>query len=209
MISTAHRFILLHVPKTGGNAIQSVLVDHSDDRIAARGNQDGVDRFNIRGPVTPTKHATLADYVDALGDDVWRYRIAITCREPLSRAIAYYFSPHFWHRQRTDGTYEPVRPVWQPDLAMRRVARMAPAVDFLRVGGRIHTPDFVIRHESLEDDLAKFASSVGLPRLTAPHRNVTFAERSERVKAATDPDLAALARRRFAEDFTFFDYPDA
>jgi len=109
MHSERHRLIYLHPPKTGGNSIQSVLLPFSDDRKVLVGHQDGRDRFEVRGPATASKHATLADYASSL--DIAAYRVAISVRHPFDRAVSFFFSPHRWMRQTEDG-WSLATPVW-------------------------------------------------------------------------------------------------
>ena len=70
MISFQKRFLFVHIPKTAGNSIQSVLRDYSEDELVAlRGEQDGIERFGLRNPKYKIKkHSTLAEYRAALGD---------------------------------------------------------------------------------------------------------------------------------------------
>src|SRR6266446_7630004 len=51
MISFQKRFLFIHIPKTAGNSIQSVLRDYSEDQLVALGSeQDGIERFGLRNP---------------------------------------------------------------------------------------------------------------------------------------------------------------
>jgi hypothetical protein len=71
MISLQKRFLFVHIPKTAGNSIQSVLRDHSEDQLVAlRKKQDGVERFGLRNPrYNIKKHSTLSEYHEAVGDE--------------------------------------------------------------------------------------------------------------------------------------------
>lgn len=94
MISSQYKFIYLHVPKTGGNSIQSVLLPMSDDSLIIREVGDGYERFGISGAITSHKHNDLSCYAKAIGDQCAAYRIVMSVRNPFERAISHYFSPH-------------------------------------------------------------------------------------------------------------------
>src|SRR6476469_1258770 len=95
MISLQKRFLFVHIPKTAGNSIQSVLRDYSEDQLVAlRKEQDGIERFGLRNSKYKIKkHSTLSEYHDALGDEQFR--------DP------YYFTPtqnpETWNRKKFCG----------------------------------------------------------------------------------------------------------
>src|ERR1044071_1011052 len=88
MISLQKRFLFVHIPKTAGNSIQSVLRDYSEDQLLAlRKEQDGIERFGLRNPnYKIKKHSTLSEYHDALGGEQLRNLYKFTCvRNPWDR----------------------------------------------------------------------------------------------------------------------------
>src|SRR6266481_9804119 len=96
MISFQKGFLFVHIPKTAGNSIQSVLRDYSEDQLVAlRKEQDGIERFGLRNPkYRIKKHSTLSEYHDALGDEQFRNLYKCTCvRNPWDRMVSYYFTP--------------------------------------------------------------------------------------------------------------------
>ncbi len=87
--------IFIHIPKTGGNTIQSFLFDAglSLDEKVTGGFRDGVNRFEIRGDLTRRKHQPLSTYF--LMDPSLRDLRVFSCvRKPFERMVSLYFSPH-------------------------------------------------------------------------------------------------------------------
>lgn len=209
MLSTAHRFVFLHVPKTAGNTLQSLLLPLSDDAKRVVRHQDGTDRFEIRGPVTPRKHATLADYAARLGDRLDSLAVAISVRHPVPRAISAYFSPHAWMRETAPGCWEAQTPVWDEtrfETVLESPACL-PAVEFLRLETGIRAPDHVIRTEHLAEDLRAMARALGLPldMGNLPRLNTSAAPEAQH-RLLADPALCAAIEARFAADMAFFGY---
>lgn len=209
MMSTAHRFVFLHVPKTAENTLQSLLLPFSDDAKQVVRHQDGTDRFEIRGPVTPRKHATLADYAARLGDRLDTLAVAISVRHPVPRAISAYFSPNAWMREAAPGRWEAERPVWDEARFETMLASPAcrPATAFLQTEGGLRRPDHAIRTEHLETDLRAMVTALGLPLDLAvlPRLNASAAPEAQR-RLLADPALCAAIEARYADDMDFFGY---
>ena len=55
-------------------------------------NQDGIDRFEIRGKYTQQKHMILRDYYK--NKELHNCLIFTCVRKPLNRLVSLYFSPH-------------------------------------------------------------------------------------------------------------------
>jgi hypothetical protein len=81
MISFQKGFLFVHIPKTAGNSIQTILHHYSEDEIVAlRAEQDGIERFGLRNPnYKIKKHSTLAEYRAALGEARFRDLYKFTC----------------------------------------------------------------------------------------------------------------------------------
>lgn len=208
MISSGYRFIYLHAPKTGGNSIQSCLLPFSDDAIVLGGHQDGVDRFEIQGSVTPTKHALLTDYAAALGEQIADFKIAMSVRHPFERAVSFYFSPHRWLRRNDQGPgWIAIEPEWSIEAFSTVLGKMAAMSSFITVGDELRMPDFLIRYETFRADFARFVSTIGVPleNTELPHRNVSAAPLMQ-ARTLHDSEARLLVEKRFAKDFEIFGY---
>jgi hypothetical protein len=198
VISTAHRFIFIHAPKTGGNAVQLALEPLSDDRRTVNNRQDGQQRFGIEGPITPAKHATLADYAARLGSELDVYRIIVGVRDPLDRAVSFYFSPHQWNGET---------PIFQRGRFEKAMSHLPSIVGMLTVGGEFRAPDHILRFERLADDLAECGRSLGLGQIASlAHVNASAASTGLRAETLSGPWVRAMVAERFAEDYERFGY---
>ena len=201
MISLAHSFLFVHIPKTGGNSIQKILEPHSEDRIVALDAQDGRERFEVRGRFTAHKHATLADYhkrlPPALFADLFKF---CAVRNPWSRAISFYFTPRRWMKRGLD-------PYWSRDEFVALLPQMPAMVEHLKIAGQIQAMDGIVRHETLAEQLQPLLERIGLDidASRLPHLNRSQAG-DYRAYYDADPDLVDVVARRYREDISHFGY---
>ncbi len=206
MIFQKFGFIYLHIPKTGGNSIQTLLQPFSDDRIVLRGHQDGKDRFEIEGDVTRKKHAFLSDYASDLGQDLEHFQVLMSVRHPVDRAISFYFSPHRWLKRSGEASeWQLETPHWSLDAFEDCLKQIVPMVEFVRVNGNLINPDHIIRFENLVGDFQKCTELLGLNVKELPHVNRSTSTKMA-ADAANDPAVKRLVAHTFAKDFEFFGY---
>jgi len=201
MISLRHGFIFVHIPKTAGNSIQTVLAPYSEDRIETREGQDGVDRFRVVSEGRNlVKHSTLAEYYRELGAERAGGMFKFACvRNTWDRLVSFYFSPHRGEVK------------WSARKFRRFVEKEArPLREYFALGDEEQTGrspfeniDQVIRFENLNEDFAAVCCRIGIPETELPVRN-----RSGRGKAAKylDADLVEFVRERFADEIEWFGY---
>ena len=201
MLSLSHKFLFVHVPKTGGNSIQRVLNPYSEDRIVALDAQDGMDRFEVRGRFTPHKHATLADYRERIPPELFAglFRFCAV-RDPWSRAISFYFTPRRWMKRG-------LAPVWSRDDFLALLPQLPPMVDYLKIDGRIQAMAGIIRYENLADELQSVLDRIGIEidGTRLPHLNRSEAG-DYRAYYDADPGLIDVVARRYSEDIANFGY---
>ena len=198
MISFQKRFLFVHIPKTAGNSIQTILSHYSEDEIVAlRAEQDGIERFGLRNPnYKIKKHSTLAEYRTALGEARFRDLYKFTCvRNPWDRMVSYYF-----------GTTPLVAALDRKEFG-RLILRALSVTDYLRLDKGEADPfgnlDYIIRFENLADDFRAVCARLGIPDAPLPQYN-----RSNREHYSNyyDAELCELIRKRFAPEIDRFGY---
>lgn len=201
MLSLSQKFLFIHTPKTGGNSIQNILMPYSEDKIVAQAEQDGRERFEVRGRFTRHKHATLADYHErmppALFADCFKF---CAVRNPWSRAISFYFTPRRWMKRG-------LTPYWSRDEFLALLPQLQSMVDYLKIGGQVHAMDGLIRLERLGEQLPQVLERVGVAVDCSqlPHLNRSLAG-DHRSYFEADPDLVDLVAERYREDIDYFGY---
>lgn len=205
MMSSAYNFIYLHVPKTAGNSIQKALLPHSDDKIVLREGQDGTDRFGLAGPITPAKHATLAEYEARAPGIAQRMTVVISVRHPFERAVSYFF--HTLRAQQI-----PLPKTQDDTIFWQMIKRpiFRPMVDFLTLSSGIHAPQHILRNDHLADDFARMCQTLGLPLDPAtalPHLNRSDAPTPAQAKYLQSRALRDEVEAYYQRDMDYFSYP--
>jgi hypothetical protein len=195
MIGIKHQFIFVHIPKTAGNALQSILSAYSEDTIVVNANKDGAHRFGLYSAYGTAKHSTLSDYFAALGPELFWSKRRFTCiRNPWERAISFYFSPHQGYH------------IWNRDKFIRMLDKIQPMTAFLRLSNATRPDqnlDFIIRYEQLHQDFSMLCDILGFTRKSLPVLN-----KGNRQSYLNyyDPELIQMVEDRFQEDIELFGY---
>jgi len=198
MISFQKCFLFVHIPKTAGNSIQTILRHYSEDEIVAlRADQDGIERFGLRNPnYKIKKHSTLAEYRAALGEARFRDLFKFTCvRNPWDRMVSYYF-----------GTTSLVE-AWDRKEFKKLILKAVSVTDYLRLDKGEADPfdnvDYIMRFENLADDFRAVSARLVIPAAPLPQYNRSNREHYSKYY---DAELCDLIRKRFAPEIERFGY---
>src|SRR6266705_103834 len=156
MISFQKRFLFVHIPKTGGNSIQSILARYSEDKIVRRPGQDGVERFGVSNPKYKLKkHSPLAAYREALGEEQFSRLYKFACvRNPWERMVSFYFTPGQGKK-------------WDRKAFKKTISKTLSAADYLRLEEGERDPfcnvERIIRFENLAEDFQLVCADLAIP----------------------------------------------
>lgn len=208
MISLEHNFLFVHIPKTGGNSVQSILSKYSEDQIVAKTKfQDGVERFAVQSQYAGlSKHSTLRQYRkciqnESIFENLFKFTIV---RNPWDRMISFYFSPHRnveeWNREKFIELVAREKRL-EDFISYKRKMPWESGANFMRKA--FSTVDFVIRFESLQEDFSVVLDKLGISSEILPVRN---SSKRSSVQEYYDEDLVKLVEKRFKNEIDYFGY---
>jgi hypothetical protein len=200
MLSSSKKFLFIHVPKTGGNSIQSVLKNYSeDDLVCVSPLQDGIERFEVRSKSYAThKHSTLAEYTREYGEEMVLGLCKFCCvRNPWDRCVSHFFSPH----------RGPV--TWDRDAFWKFVeTEVRPLNFYIDRGGdslesSVMNINYIIRFEHLQAGFDRVCQELGVAYQVLPVRNSSS---RDNYRIYYDEGLVSLVEDRFSEEIKLFGY---
>jgi hypothetical protein len=188
MLSLQKKFLFVHIPKTGGNSLQNILKDYSEDRLVGHTpDENGIlQRFQVRNEQYDLgKHATLSQYKEVLAEELFSslYKFAVI-RNPWDRMISYYFSPHrgvqVWNRYSFLELVNEVQPAQHYTCSKRQHRLLQILENICKEAGlrfsfarkRIDTElDFLIRFEDLDKGFQEVCERLAIPHIPLPRAN--------------------------------------
>lgn len=189
LVSDSHRFIFIHVPKTGGTSVKHAL--------GTLGSNHWVDAD------TASKHLRMRDLGDIAPTLLHEQFTSFAfVRNPFDQLASFWtykmenpFHPDYAHIRRLGSFDQWVR--WFSDKPRARQSA------FTHDDNGNQLVDFIGRYENLEHDFAQIASTLDLPTTELPRRNTS--DHPPWQQMFTD-DLCDLVVDRWARDFALFGY---
>lgn len=209
IVSHRHRYVFVHIPKTGGTSLTLALESRvgRDDIILSDTPKGRNRRKRVRGVPSRGrlwKHATLGDIEGLVAPELLADYLAFTLvRNPWARAASY----HRW--LRTQGFDHPsVRLAKTLDFAdflrdpLTRMQLSLPARHYL-TGSAGERPGLYLRLEHLDEDLPVLEARLGFSLRPLPHEKRSG---GGDWRAVYDADSRALVGQLAAEDIARFGY---
>jgi hypothetical protein len=200
MISFKHKFIFIHIPKTGGTSVTHALQDFTEDKITFTTspynilNEDGRQGFTIHNSVYRNfenpdlyMHASIEDLYNQMGSDIFSFYLFTVVRNPFDRAIS---QTSF------------VNGVTTVPIPLQNFSMPKPQLDYLKLNGKIIVNN-VIRFENLQLDFDKICKDIGLPNLTLNHKRKSKEPGYKQYYANTTKEMIA---RMYQDELDYLGY---
>jgi len=190
IINKQHRFIYIHVPRTGGTSIRQAWKDLDKNGLVDHSCKIGRMR---------KKHVTVRELrcVGKLNDcEFDRYFKFGFIRNPWDRVYSLYCK----HREQSDINCKKGFKYWLFDeLQLHQQFQKRPAWHFLR------GVDYVARFESFEKEWDYIFDKVGMPRIDIPHL-FKYQEAGTAYRDLYDDEMRAFITRYHYEDIERGEY---
>ena len=197
IVNHKHKFIFVKTRKTAGTSIECALSEHCDggDMITTISAED--EKLRTRGPQNNEGFENHSNVQLALKKWPDYYTFCVE-RNPFDKHI----SAYYWHHQGEEGLGVNK---WMPNMRQRS------NWGIYAIGNNIAV-DFVGRYCHLQEDLATFCDTVGLPALELPKAKSRFRQNHEhyskvineftrgRIKSVCRREIAALDWCRWREE---------
>lgn len=200
MLSRKKNFLFIHLPKTAGNSIQSLLKEYSEDQlVCVNDRQDGVERFEVRNSYAGLhKHSKLLDYKKALPESLFNNLFKFsTVRNPWDRVISHYFSPH---RQVTH---------WDRKEFIELIQKIPTLQQMLMLhaddSNSLSNVNFLLHFENLSHDFDKLCKRIDIPSNPLPFRNRSLKPLTD-YRKFYDSELIAMVGEKFKDEILFGNY---
>ena len=169
MISFKHKFIFIHIPRTGGTSIENSLLDYSEDGVdwmsyVAKGDDKvrkeiydlvpskkvmelcDKNNFDLSNENNSYKHLSYSNYKKILGDKINDFFIFSVIRNPYHRIASMYYGSCPYKKFNLEK-------MWKSRLR------------FLRADSYFNNCKdiFLLRHENLKKDWKSLLSKLDLP----------------------------------------------
>ena len=148
MISIAKKFIFIHIPKTGGTSIKSVLSKYQHRIPGLHGHHHLDDPHLVDPPI------------DQYVEDCFSFACV---RNPWERMLSWFF----WIRDRNNLPFDTVEFIaYLNDFFKRWHYTYRQQVDFIKPG-----VDYLMRYENIDKDFKKVCEIIDVPLVYLPKKN--------------------------------------
>lgn len=200
MISLKHKFIFIHVPKTGGTSVSHAIGSYSEDKIAFtdcpgnllsdNGHQGIVANnpmFKHVSHVNYYVHASVEDLYQVLGNDIFSFYLFAVVRNPYDRVIS--------HTSFVNG-------INSIPLRLQNFSMPKPQLDYLKLGNEIIVKN-IIRFENLQSDFNNVCRDLGLRKTTLLHKKKSKEAGHRRYYTTSTKEMIS---RMYQEEIEYFGY---
>lgn len=209
MISHQFKFIFVHIPKTGGMSISSLLARYSTPlRLLDGDNNYWTDI-----------HAKYFHYIDRYGQDTWdKYYKFAFIRNPWDRLISSFFylsgggNNPFDKKlsdkyiKKYDGDFIQFVKNFVAADKIKYLFHMHPQHEFIYDRKGRLLVDFVGKYENLQEDFNKICDQFSVPHVKLPYINKTPYRKIQHFTDYYNDEARKIVAEKYSRDIDLFGY---
>ena len=188
MIDHKHKFIFVHIPKTGGTSIESLFIRNAHIK-------------DVTG-----KHNMVSD----IGSEFLKKYFTFTfVRNPWDRMVSYYkFRIKRWNMFNHGESFkEWIRFLCSDEVQKIKAYHFNLAIknqhEFLVSESNEISVDFIGRFENLQEDFNIICDKIGIARRELPHKNKT---KHKHYTEYYDDETREIVAEKYAKDIEYLNY---
>jgi len=193
MISHKHKFIFVHIPKTGGTSIESFFIKNAAIK-------------NV--PVGPGKHHMVRNIDGGL---LKKYFTFTFVRNPWDRMVSYYkfrLKRSYSMFDHGGSFREWIMFLCSDDVQKIKghrphVLAIKSQYQFLVSKSNEISLDFIGKFENLQQDFDIICDKIGIPQQKLPHKNKS---KHKHYTEYYDDETKQIVAEKYAKDIEYFDY---
>jgi len=215
MISRDKKFLFVHVPKTGGNSIQNVLLQYSEDRKIVKNKDNSTDHYGLEISENSIlhKHSTLENYYFFLGEEFYNslFKFSVM-RNPWDWCVSWYFhrNKKEWNADQFEDFIKST-PTFVDYLTimnkrsplMSKILRKMPFKSANKAVAFEQELNFILKFENLRNDFSTLTGKLDLPDIELPHVNKSD---HEPYSNYYNNKTKEIVRRRFSREIEYAGY---
>ena len=196
MIDDKHKFIFIHIPKTGGTSIELTF------------------KKRIKGS---HKHLTLFDYENELKSEIEKYFIFSVIRNPWDKLVSYWKYRQGKPHAPVDGKLNEfdkwLKFISSLDLNNLNGKTARGNIPDFRMGLDLQFNSLLnkkneinvnlIRFENFQEDFNTICDKIGIPKLQLPHKNKS---KHKHYTEYYDDETRSIVAEKYAKDIEYFGY---
>ena len=198
MKSFSKKFLFIHIPKTGGNAVQKVLMPYTDDQIYRKSYRGKMlNDFEVKNALgLCRKHEWVGTYINnphVIEGSLKDYFKFTVVRNPWERMVSWYCWRYPTISKNLDSTH----------FKEKCLDREHPSMlEYISYDKKIRV-DHIIRYENLEEEFGEICERLDIPFVGLERTNTS--SHPHYSKFYPD-DLSDFLREKYKEDIKEFGY---
>lgn len=192
-ISHTHKFVFVHIPKTGGSSIEKFFNMYGVDN---KGNNTVFNSDIMFG--NDSQHFTYKKILEKSNKNLLTYFSFSFVRNPWSREVSEFFWRKSWDTELTNYTFKDYILFYN-----NKTCHGLPQNTFVLDKDGKQLVDFIGKFENLQEDFDIICEKIGIPKKKLPYSNKS---KHKHYTEYYNNETKQIVAEKYAKDIEYFGY---